>query len=106
MSAAAAESPAPGLSLEPFRGLRPRVSDDELGRVLCPPYDVIDAALRDQLLTVDPDNAVAVVLPEPTPEGYAGAAERLDEWVRNGRYAPDPEPTLYVYELRDDSGAA
>lgn len=106
MSAAAAETPAPGLSLEPFRGLRPQVSNEELGRVLCPPYDVIDAALREQLLTADPDNAVAVVLPDPTPEGYAGAAEQLDRWVRNGRYAPDPQPTLYVYELRDNSGVA
>ena len=106
MSAAAAETPAPGLSLEPFRGLRPRVSDEELGRVLCPPYDVIDAELRAKLLAADPDNAVAVVLPEPTAEGYAGAAERLAEWVRNGRYAPDPDPALYVYELRDQSGSA
>jgi uncharacterized protein (DUF1015 family) len=93
-----------GLSLEPFRGLRPQVSDDQLGRLLCPPYDVIDGSLRDQLLAADPDNAVAVVLPEPTPEGYAGAAARLDGWVRDGRYAPDPKPTLYVYELRDTAG--
>jgi uncharacterized protein (DUF1015 family) len=106
MSAAAAETPAPGLSLAPFRGLRPQLPDDELGRALCPPYDVIDAALREQLLAADPDNAVAVVLPEPTPAGYAGAAARLDEWVRGGRYAPDPEAALYVYELRDESGAA
>jgi uncharacterized protein (DUF1015 family) len=106
VSAAAAETPAPGLSLEPFRGLRPRVSEAQLGRALCPPYDVIDAQLRDKLLAADPDNAVAVVLPEPSPEGYAGAAERLDAWVRDGRYAPDPEPALYVYELRDAAGAA
>ena len=103
---AAAQLPAPGLSLEPFRGLRPQVNDDRLGRLLCPPYDVIDAALRDRLLAADPDNAVAVVLPEPTPEGYAGAAARLDAWVRDGRYAPDPRPALYVYELRDPAGAA
>ena len=94
------------MSLEPFRGLRPQVSDDRLGRLLCPPYDVIDEALREQLLAADPDNAVAVVLPEPTPAGYANAAARLDGWVRDGRYAADAEPTLYVYELRDASGAA
>jgi uncharacterized protein (DUF1015 family) len=105
VNAAAAETPAPGLSLAPFRGLRPQVTDDRLGRLLCPPYDVIDASLRDQLLAADPDNAVAVVLPEPTPEGYAGAAARLDSWVRDGRYSPDREPALYVYELRDVGGA-
>jgi uncharacterized protein (DUF1015 family) len=106
MSAAAAETPAPGLSLEPFRGLRPRVSNDRLGALLCPPYDVIDASLRERLLDTDPDNAVAVVLPDPTPAGYAGAAAQLESWVRDGRYAPDPAPTLYVYEMRDASGAA
>src|SRR3954447_6233387 len=97
MGRSVSDTTSGGLSLEPFRGLRPQVGDDRLGRLLCPPYDVIDASLRDRLLTADPDNAVAVVLPEPTPAGYARAAARLDAWVRDGRYAADPEPTLYVY---------
>jgi uncharacterized protein (DUF1015 family) len=104
MTAPGAGPPARGLSLEPFRGLRPRAAGEELGRLLCPPYDVIDASLRDRLLAADPDNAVAVILPEPTPDGYAAAARQLDAWVGAGRYAPDAEPALYVYELRDDSG--
>lgn len=95
-----------GLSLDPFRALRPRVGAERLGRMLCPPYDVIDAAARERLLAADPDNAVAVVLPEPTPTGYAAAAARLQHWVDSGLYAVDPGPALYVYELRDASGAA
>ncbi|HKC28585.1 MAG TPA: DUF1015 domain-containing protein [Jatrophihabitans sp.] len=94
-----------GLSLQPFRGLRPRVDSERLGRLLCPPYDVIDPATRERLLAADADNAVAVVLPEPTAEGYAEAAERLAGWVSSGLYAVDDEPTLYVYELRDHTGA-
>jgi uncharacterized protein (DUF1015 family) len=96
---AAGEASFRGLSLAPFRGLRPLVDNDRLGRLLCPPYDVIDTAARDRLLDQDPDNAVAVILPEPTAEGYAGAAERLERWVADGRYVPDPEAALYVYEL-------
>src|SRR5206468_12573091 len=92
-----------GLSLEPFRGLRPRVDKDRLGRLLCPQYDVIDTTRRSQLLSADPENAVAVVLPEPNPAGYADAAARLQGWVDSGLYAVDPEPALYVYELRDGS---
>jgi uncharacterized protein (DUF1015 family) len=106
VSAAASREARPGLSLDPFRGLRPTIADDRLGKLLCPPYDVIDPGLRDQLLAADRDNAVAVVLPEPTPEGYAAAGARLERWVRDGRYAPDPQPVLYVYELRDAGGAA
>jgi uncharacterized protein (DUF1015 family) len=106
MSAPAHEATLRGLSLEPFRGLRPCVDSERLGRLLCPPYDVIDPALRDRLLDADPDNAVAVVLPDPTPDGYAGAAARLSAWVDSGLYTVDPEPALYVYELQDGSGHA
>src|SRR5581483_8533766 len=95
-----------GLSLEPFRGLRPQVDNERLGRMLCPPSDVVDVELRRQLLDRDPDNAIAVVLPEPTPEGYAAAARRLDEWVTGGLFAVDADPALYVYEMQDSEGAA
>lgn len=95
-----------GLSLAPFRGLRPRVDPVRLGRLLCPPYDVIDEATRARLLASDPDNAVGVVLPEQSAAGYARAAARLRGWVDDGLYAADPTPALYVYELRDGSGHA
>jgi uncharacterized protein (DUF1015 family) len=94
-----------GLSLAPFRGLRPQVDGERLGALLCPPYDVIDPVARAELLERDPDNAVAVILPDPTPEGYAAAAARLDTWVDDGLYAVDPQPALYVYELRSGSHA-
>lgn len=111
MSATANAEPAEppdraGLSLAPFRGLRPTASADRLGRLLCPPYDVIDDAEKKRLLEAEPDNAVAVILPEPTPEGYAGAAERLDRWVADGLFAVDGEPAVYIYEMRTADGHA
>ncbi len=93
-----------GLSLAPFRGLRPQVAADRVADLLCPPYDVIDADTRARLLAKDPDNAV--ILPEHSPEGYAAAARTLDNWVRDGLYGVDDQPALYVYEMRDTSGAA
>jgi uncharacterized protein (DUF1015 family) len=104
MSATDLDAGSPGLSLEPFRGLRPRVDAQRLGRLLCPPYDVIDAEIRAKLLAADPDNAVSVILPEPTPAGYAAAAEKLRGWVAAGVYGVDQQPSLYVYEMRDQAG--
>ncbi len=97
----------PGLSLAPFRALRPTVSSDRLGRLLCPPYDVIDEAQREKLLEQDPDNSVALILPRAHGDAdpYALAAERLDAEVASGLLADDPESALYVYEMRTDDGA-
>jgi uncharacterized protein (DUF1015 family) len=100
--------PRRGLRLDPFRALRPTADGQALARLLCPPYDVIDAEQRAQLLAGDPDNAVAVILPD-APEGtdrYAAAAERLDRWVADGRLRVDDRPALYVYEMGDGAGAA
>ena len=93
-----------GGSLAPLRGLRPAVDADRLARLLCPPYDVIDAETRRRLLETDPLNAVAIILPEPTPQGYADAASELERRVEQGTYATDDDAALYVYEMRDRNG--
>lgn len=100
---------ADGLSLAPFRALRPSVDGDRLARLLCPPYDVITPADRARLLTGDPANAVALILPEDgdepgAPDRYTGAAQRLEREVADGLLAVDPQPALYVYEMRDGAG--
>ena len=105
---------AGGLSLAPMRGLRPSVGPDRLGRLLCPPYDVISETDRSALLAADPDNAVGVILPQlpsrammpvsRSDDPYAQAAARLDRWVSTGLYRVDPDPTLYVYEMRTAEG--
>jgi uncharacterized protein (DUF1015 family) len=105
---------AGGLSLAPMRGLRPSVGPDRLSRLLCPPYDVISETDRSALLAADPDNAVGVILPRATEPGatsvsgpddpYTQAAARLDRWVSTGLYRVDPDPTLYVYEMRTAEG--
>lgn len=97
-----------GLSLQPFRALRPSVGSDRLGRLLCPPYDMIDAAERAALLAGDADNAVGLILPE-APEGadpYAAAAERLAAGVTTGLYTVDAQAALYVYEMTEPGGAS
>jgi uncharacterized protein (DUF1015 family) len=98
------------MSLAPFRALRPAVSSDRLGRLLCPPYDVIDEAQRAELLARDPDNAVALILPRAvsaadSADPYTLAADRLDASVASGLLAADADPALYVYEMCTADGA-
>jgi uncharacterized protein (DUF1015 family) len=99
-------TPEVGLSLAPFRALRPHADGDRLAALLCPPYDVIDDAERSALLAHDPDNAVAVVLPhaEDGRDAYVGAAQRLADWVATGHLVTDAEPALYVYEMAPAEG--
>jgi uncharacterized protein (DUF1015 family) len=95
------------LRLAPFQALRPTSDGPKLARALCPPYDVIDADQRARLIAADPDNAVAVILPEDRDgDPYQAAAQRLDGWVESGRYRTDADAVLYVYEMRDSAGAA
>jgi uncharacterized protein (DUF1015 family) len=90
-----------GLSLTAFRAIRPAVADERLGRVLCPPYDVIDASTRAALTAADPDNVVSVILPEQSDAGYARASELLESWLRDGVFRPDETAALFVYEMAD-----
>ncbi len=96
-----------GLVMHPFRAVRYRADSDELGSLLCPPYDVIDPDQRASLLVVNPDNAVSVVLPETSDDTdpYRHASHVLDQWLTSGVTAVDDAPAIYVYEMQDDNGA-
>ena len=67
--------------------------------VAAPPYDVIDAAMRAELLERSPYNAVAIDLPKPygetgpqAAEGdpYARAAETIEAWRRRAPWSRTP----------------
>ena len=65
-----------------------------LGDVTAPPYDVIDAGQRAELLARSPFNVVEIDLPQ-TGEGgdpYEHAAETIEEWTLQGVLAQDREP--------------
>jgi uncharacterized protein (DUF1015 family) len=104
---APASEPVDGLVLTPFRALRPAANGPELAGLLCPPYDVIGPDERAALLAADPDNAVAVVLPEEINgrDRYESAAALLDGWVSDGKYGVDASEYLYVYEMQTADGS-
>ena len=69
-----------------------------LDDVVAPPYDVIDAARRAELLARSPFNVVEIDLPE-APDGgdrYEHAAETLEEWTLQGILSADREPALWA----------
>jgi uncharacterized protein (DUF1015 family) len=88
--------------LRPFAALRydPSAVGD-VGAVLCPPYDVIDAPEREALARVA-HNAVALELPAATAgaDRYDAAARLLAEWQSAGVLRLDRRPMVYVYEQR------
>ncbi|HEX8463141.1 MAG TPA: DUF1015 domain-containing protein [Abditibacterium sp.] len=85
----------------PFRGLRyaPQI---ELSGVICPPYDVIKGAARDELLARDAHNIVAVELAArygdaASAEQYATCASLLKQWTEDGTLKRD-DSAYYIYE--------
>jgi uncharacterized protein (DUF1015 family) len=76
-----------------------------LDAVTAPPYDVIDANLRAELLAKSPFNVVEIDLPQNEGAGdpYEHAAETLQEWILGGVVHADREPSLWA--LTQDYGA-
>jgi uncharacterized protein (DUF1015 family) len=68
--------------------------------VIAPPYDVIDPAMRRELVGRSPFNVVEIDLPE-APDGgdpYEHAGETLEEWTLQGIVAHDREPAIWALE--------
>jgi len=74
-----------------------------LSDVICPPYDVIDPALQDQLYKKHPANIIRVELNRDEPgddassNRYTRAARFLRNWQQERLLQLDPDPALYVY---------
>ena len=76
--------------------------------VVAPPYDVIDTAMRSELLARSPYNAVAIDLPKPYGETgpqsegegdpYERAASDIGAWLEAGALVKDDEPAIWAME--------
>jgi uncharacterized protein (DUF1015 family) len=75
-----------------------------LSDVVAPPYDVIDAALQQQLYDRSPHNAIRLELTteEPgdteTENKYARAGRTIKSWIAEDALRQDTARALYVYE--------
>ena len=96
--------------VKPINALHYDPSRVEIADVTAPPYDVIDAAGREQLIGRSPRNVVELDLPQ-TDDGsdiYEHAAELLAAWREDGTIVADEEPTIWALEqdYTDPDGAA
>jgi uncharacterized protein (DUF1015 family) len=72
-----------------------------VGRLVCPPYDVISPAGRETLANKDPHNFVGVELPVGDPATrYEEAAKVWGAWNEQGVLRREKTPAFYVYEAR------
>jgi uncharacterized protein (DUF1015 family) len=95
----------PMADVQPLRALHYDLGKaGPLERLTAPPYDVIDAAQREQLVARSPHNVVAIDLPQGD-DPYANAARILSGWQEAGIVVRDPEPALWAltqdYEAPD-----
>lgn len=88
-----------------FAALRYR-TDTRSGDVsdrIAPPYDVLDRADKDALLTRSDRNIVAIDLPHVPPkslgptECYERSAETLERWIEDGTLVREDAPAIYAY---------
>jgi len=90
--------------IEPFRALRydpGRITD--ISRVVAPPYDVVSAELRDELLLRDPHNVIRLILGKAPPGGrshedYCSAGRHLARWRDEGILIREEKPSIYIVE--------
>ncbi|MEU5977823.1 DUF1015 domain-containing protein [Streptomyces sp. NPDC047315] len=86
-----------GLDIRPFRAVRYAVSDTgDLSRVICPPYDVQDAA-RAQAPRHRPHHLSRLLYARP-----GEAAQQLARWLERGVLVREERPALYVYEQHSE----
>jgi uncharacterized protein (DUF1015 family) len=87
-----------------FKGLRYNLEQvGDLGEVFAPPYDVIDAKMRDEMIARN-EHCIARITrspqadAEPEAERYSAAAALLSAWRADGKLQEDEQPALYIYE--------
>jgi uncharacterized protein (DUF1015 family) len=64
--------------------------------VAAPPYDVIDAEQRAELLSRSPYNVVEIDLPQNGSDPYGHAAETLNRWSDEGIVVRDTTPAIWA----------
>ncbi len=86
-------------TLRPFRGLRFAAETvGDLGTVISPPYDVLDAETVRELEAANRHNIVRLILSRRFERPYLAVRERLQTWRRKAFLRADDEPALYLYE--------
>jgi uncharacterized protein (DUF1015 family) len=87
----------------PFAAYRYNPQRVELEKVVTQPYDKITPAMQEGYYAASPYNLIPVEKGKPSPNDsrsdnvYTRAAQRLEEWIREGILVRDAAPCLYIY---------
>jgi uncharacterized protein (DUF1015 family) len=104
---AAHDDPRPGrrpFRLQPFRGLRFAADTvGDLGTVVSPPYDVLDADTVRDLEAANRRNIVRLILSRRFERPYLAVRQRLHKWRDKSFLRADDDPALYLYEYSADA---
>ncbi|RYG49725.1 DUF1015 family protein [bacterium] len=94
------------VELRPFRGLRYAAEAGEIGRLVAPPSDSLDAVAREGYADRSPYNVVRLAAPEGRDDDrsryirYARAAADLNMWRKAGLLMAEPAPAVYRIRQR------
>ena len=89
--------------IKAFKGLRYTEKSGDIGKLCCPPYDIIDERQRQELLDKNPCNLIRLELPvvggSGDAEAYRSAGDTLRSWLKDGILKRDDKECLYIYEM-------
>tara|TARA_B100001750_G_scaffold199890_1_gene173790 strand:+ start:86 stop:1387 length:1302 start_codon:yes stop_codon:yes gene_type:complete len=89
------------VDFRPFRALRFNTTQtEELGNLICPPYDVISKEDQSYFYSLSRHNAVRLELPviekNPLEEEYTSVKTKLNQWLSNNVIARDANNSFYI----------
>ncbi len=86
----------------PFKGLHynAELLKSEAEKLLAPPYDVVDASLRDRIASLSPYNIFNLELPKGDGDKYQRAAALLEQWKSSGVLVQEEQCAVYPYTIR------
>ncbi|MEM7009523.1 MAG: DUF1015 domain-containing protein [Thermodesulfobacteriota bacterium] len=89
-----------------FRGIRYNPDKiDDFGKVLAPPYDVINSKEQDELYEKDPYNVIRLILSKGDGDTkYEKAASTFRDWIGQDILTRDDEPSIYPYYQEFEEG--
>ena len=92
-------------NIQPFKGIRYNSTlSENIGQLLCPPYDVISPEHQERLHERNPYNAIRLEFGMDTPgdsaesNRYTRASGLLEEWLGEGVLQPEEEASFYLLQ--------
>lgn len=84
--------------VKPFKGMR--FDCERAGKInelVCPPYDIISDAQREEYINTNEYNIIRLELPKGD-DPYGNAAKILKAWQEAGILKNEDKPAIYIYE--------